>query len=387
MTPTIQQIITVQFTHRVYFTRSVFEPENRLLMELLIPSMKGGMAKAIVMIDQGVADAFPELSEQAVFYFSRDNSSVQLACPPLIFPGGETAKNNSQLIQQIYSQIEQHGICRHSYLLAIGGGAFLDVVGFAAATAHRGVRHVRLPTTTLAQADAGVGLKNGINLFGRKNFAGTFSPPFAVINDSDLWQSLSLVEKRAGLIEAIKVALIRDASFFSRLESLADALCKAKRESMEQVIRHCAELHVQHIAESGDPFESGSARPLDFGHWSAHQLEQMSQFTISHGSAVALGLALDTLYSHKKGMLSREETDRVFRLLKKLKFALFDPLMRKTGDDGHWLILDGLEKFREHLGGELTVTLLEGIGQGVEVHEMYCELIKQCIMELKENIF
>jgi 3-dehydroquinate synthase len=377
MTTSLERTITVGFAHRVYFTRSVFSPHNRLLIELLSPS-----AKALVVVDQGVARAFPKLADQVVAYFSLESSRTKLVRPPLVVPGGEAAKNGRDLVDELHREIERHGIDRHSYLLAIGGGAVLDAAGFAAATAHRGVRHIRLPTTSLSQADGGVGVKNGINAFGKKNFVGTFAPPFAVINDSDFLGQLPPSEKRAGLIEAIKVALIRDAAFFGEIERSADDLARFDAEAMERVIRRCAELHVRHIAESGDPFEFGSARPLDFGHWSAHKLEQMSGFDLSHGTAVALGLALDTLYSHKKGMLSAAATERALALIQKLGFSIFDPLMTQSGAAGNWLLLDGLEEFREHLGGELTVTLLAEIGRGVEVHEIDIQLMRKCILEL-----
>ena len=97
-----------------------------------------------------------------------------------------------------------------------------ESLGLAAATAHRGVRHVRLPSTTLSQADSGVGVKNGINAFGKKNFIGTFTPPFAVVNDFELLASLSDRDKRGGLVEAVKVALIRNANFFDAIEASAD---------------------------------------------------------------------------------------------------------------------------------------------------------------------
>jgi 3-dehydroquinate synthase len=378
----LERTITVSFSHRIYFTRSVFAPQNSLLAGLLDPGLKKSAAKALVIIDQGVANAFPQLADHVSIYFATHPSSVKLIRPPLLMPGGEAAKNSPALVDELHYQIEHHGICRHSYLLAIGGGALLDAAGFAAATAHRGVRHIRLPTTTLSQADGGVGVKNSINAFGKKNFIGTFSPPFAVINDSDFLVKLSPADKRAGLIEAIKVALIRDASFFEEIERSANDLAHFDPDAMERVVRRCAEFHLRHIAESGDPFEFGSARPLDFGHWAAHRLEQMSGFTISHGAAVALGLALDTLYSHKKGMLSHEATGRILSLLQKLGFSTFDPLMSQTDAEGNSLLLGGLQEFREHLGGELTITLLTGIGRGVEVHEIDAALMQACIREL-----
>ena len=165
----------------------------------------------------------------------------------------------------------------------------MDMAGLAAATAHRGVRHIRIPTTTLSQCDSGVGVKNGINAFGKKNFIGTFAPPFAVINDFQLLAPLSPRDKRAGFAEAVKVACIRSREFFDALEEDAAALAQFQPDAMRKLIRRCAELHMDHIATSGDPFEFGSARPLDFGHWSAHKLEQLSDFKIRHGEAVAIG--------------------------------------------------------------------------------------------------
>jgi 3-dehydroquinate synthase len=391
MTNSLERTITVPFTHRIYFTSSLFSPENRLLAEVLnggttSPSPASPQkAKAFIVIDQNVARTFPSLRHEIVFYFSLEACPARLVCPPLLVTGGEAAKNNRDVVDELHCQIEQHGICRHSYVIAVGGGALLDAAGFAAATAHRGVRLIRLPTTTLSQADGGVGVKNGINAFGKKNFIGTFSPPFAVINDSAFLPPLPPAEKRAGLIEAIKVALIRDAAFFEEIERAADDLALFEPSAMEQVVRRCAELHVNHIAESGDPFEFGSARPLDFGHWSAHKLEQMSGFTLSHGAAVALGLALDVLYSHKKGMLSDASTERVLALILKLGCSIYDPLMSRTGPAENSVLLDGLEEFREHLGGELTITLLAKIGRGVEVHKIDRGLMQECVVELAQR--
>jgi 3-dehydroquinate synthase len=384
MTTSIERTITVPFLHRIFFTNTIFSSTNPLLAQLISVSDSSPAAKVLVVMDQGLAIAFPKLSDQVASYFSLDFCRARLVRAPFITPGGEAAKQNADLINELYRQIEQHGICRHSYLITIGGGALLDAAGFAAATAHRGIRHIRIPTTTLSQADGGVGVKNGINAFGKKNFIGTFSPPFAVINDNDFLEPLPAEEKRAGLIEAIKVALIRDETFFNEIEKLAEDLCRFESGAMERTIRRCAELHVEHIAESGDPFEFGSARPLDFGHWAAHKLEQLSNFALSHGTAVAMGVALDTLYSHRKGMLSAVATERVIALIQKLGFSLYHPLMSPSITQD-WPLLDGLEEFREHLGGELTITLLVAIGRGIEVHEIDITLMRDCILELSHR--
>src|SRR5215471_17482081 len=139
---------------------------------------------------------------------------------------------------------------------------------------------------------------------------------------------------------------------------------------MERVIHRCAELHLNHIATSGDPFERGSARPLDFGHWAAHKLEQISEFKIRHGEAVAIGIALDTIYSRNAGLLDAASTERILRLLENLGFDLHANELLHTDSENCPLVLAGLEEFREHLGGQLTITVLKAIVKGVEVHEI-----------------
>jgi 3-dehydroquinate synthase len=274
---------------------------------------------------------------------------------------------------------------RHNYVLVVGGGALLDMVGLAAATAHRGVRLIRIPTTTLAQDDSGVGVKNGINAFGKKNFVGTFAPPFAVINDFSLLATLSLRDKRAGFVEAVKVACIRDAAFFDWIEQNAVALAAFEPEPTRRLIFRSAELHLNHIATGGDPFEMGSARPLDFGHWAAHKLEQLSEYRLRHGEAVAIGIALDVTYARLRGLLAPVAAARVLSLLERLGFELFASELLHTDEHGQLLVVAGLEEFREHLGGELTITLLSDIGQGVEVHEMDSRAVIRAIEILRSD--
>jgi 3-dehydroquinate synthase len=247
------------------------------------------------------------------------------------------------------------------------------------------VRHIRIPTTTLSQDDSGVGVKNGVNAFGKKNFVGTFAPPFAVINDFNLLATLSQRDKRSGYIEAVKVACIRDADFFEAIETDAFKLREFDLEAMKRLIYRCAELHVNHIATSGDPFEFGSARPLDFGHWAAHKLEQLSEYRLRHGEAVAIGIALDVIYSRRRGLLDAASADRILRLIEVLGFELYANELQHADTKGNLNVLAGLEEFREHLGGELTITLLRGIGQGVEVHDMDVPTVLESIQELEQR--
>jgi len=378
----IQRSIQVGWQLRVFFTEDVFAPDNPVLKDALADTAS---RKVFVVLEASLAQALPELAHRIEEYFSLYAGSLKLVHPPLLVRGSETAKNSSMLVSELHTCIHRHHIDRHSYLIAVGGGALLDVAGFAAATAHRGVRHVRIPTTTLSQADSGVGVKNGLNAFGQKNFIGTFTPPFAVINDFNLLATLEPCDKRGGYVEAVKVACIRDALFFDELERDAEKLVAFELTAMKRLIRRCAELHLDHIAAGGDPFEMGSARPLDFGHWAAHKLEQLSCFKISHCDAVAVGIALDVIYSRNIGLLDERPAERILDLLERLGFKLFTGELLNTGADGQLSVLAGLEEFREHLGGELTVTLLREIGQGIEVNEMNQTKIVEAIHELSRR--
>jgi 3-dehydroquinate synthase len=380
----IERTIQVSYRHQVHFTHDVFALENPVLKNVLANDRPGAIRKALVVVDEMLAATQPQLAGKIEAYFAQF-PELKLVCAPMIVEGGERAKNSYFTVGEIHSAVDKFHIDRHSYIIAIGGGALLDVAGLAAATAHRGVRHVRIPTTTLSQDDSGVGVKNGINAFGKKNFIGTFAPPFAVINDFQLLNSLPERDKRAGYVEAVKVALIRDREFFERIERDAMALAKFESAAMQHLIFRSAELHLNHIATSGDPFEFGSARPLDFGHWAAHKLEQISEYKIRHGEAVAIGIALDTIYSRKIGLLDAASAERILALLEQLGFDLFANELLNVDAEKHLLVLKGLEEFREHLGGELTVTLLQGIGAGIEVHEMNLPKLIEGIYELQER--
>ncbi|HEU0165517.1 MAG TPA: 3-dehydroquinate synthase, partial [Thermomicrobiales bacterium] len=292
-------------------------------------------------------------------------------------------KNDHSSVDTIQRAINDHGIDRHSYVIAVGGGALLDMVGYAAATAHRGVRLIRIPTTVLSQDDSGVGVKNSVNAFGKKNFLGTFAPPFAVIDDMALLLRLPDREWLGGIAEAVKVSLLKDASFFHYIEEHAGDLVARDAETMRWLIYRCAQLHLQHIATSGDPFEFGSSRPLDFGHWSAHKLEQISNYRWRHGEAVAIGISLDSTYAWLNGMLPEADWRRIVNVFLALKLPIFAPELTASAEGDPPTVLAGLNEFREHLGGELTIMLLHGIGDGFEVHEMDEQLIVRSIEVLR----
>ncbi|ARA92246.1 3-dehydroquinate synthase [Rhodothermaceae bacterium RA] len=382
----IVQRFSIPFTYAVHFTEGVFRPGNDLLAGLFPPAHEGP-ARVLAVFDAGLVQAHPHLPEALEHYADHHAGAFRLVAPPMQVPGGEAAKNDPALLTRIHEAIYRHGIDRHAYVLAAGGGAVLDLVGFAAATAHRGVRLLRVPSTVLAQNDSGVGVKNGVNAFGSKNFLGSFAPPFAVINDRALLDTLDDRDWTGGMAEAVKVALIKDPAFFHRLEADAGRLAPPVRdaEAMARLIRRCAELHLEHIATSGDPFERGSSRPLDFGHWAAHRLEHLTGYTLRHGEAVAVGLALDCTYAALAGLLPEPVWDRILSLLERLGLPCYVPELEAHLDDpAHPAgLFRGLREFQEHLGGPLTILLLRDIGAPVEVHEVRFEGYRQAVERLR----
>ena len=378
----LHQAFSVRFTYTVFFTERLFDTTNSVLADFFTQQVSGETRKKILfVIDSGVLDAHPSLKTDINTYFAQLTDVVELVSDILIIPGGETAKNEPAYVEQIVDAVDRYGVDRHSYVVGIGGGSVLDLVGYAAGISHRGIRHIRIPTTVLSQNDSGVGVKNGVNYRGKKNFLGTFVPPIAVFNDSQFLTTLDDRDWRAGIAEAVKVALIKDAAFFEWIETNADALAARDKSVMDYLIHRCAEMHLAHIS-GGDPFEMGSSRPLDFGHWSAHKLEQLTNFELRHGEAVAIGIALDSLYSQQIGWLTEADTNRILTTLRTLGFSLYQPMLDANNSEG---VLKGLAEFREHLGGQLTIMLLKSIGRGVEVHEMDAGQIRRAIATLKEQ--
>jgi 3-dehydroquinate synthase len=375
----IRQSFSVPFEYDVIFTRDAFAPENRALLDALTQRQPARRHKVLAIFDEGFSSAWPETAGALRRYFDHHADQLALVTDPVPILAGEAAKNDPDLVHRLHTLFHRYHMDRHSFVLVVGGGGVQDAAGYAAATAHRGIRTVRMPTTVLGQNDSGVGVKNGINAFGNKNFVGTFVPPYAVINDFRFLERLPRREAVAGMAEAVKVALIRDGAFFTWIESHAAALAQAEPDALGTLIRRCAELHLRHIGTGGDPFERGSARPLDFGHWAAHKLEALTAHEIRHGEAVAIGVVLDSRYSVELGLLSEADFTRIDALVGRLGLPRWHDGLMAPGRGPRPALFDGLDDFREHLGGDLTITLLRGIGQAVEVHEMREPLIEKAL--------
>lgn len=363
------------------FTEGVFRVENAALANVFRSLSAPAPVRVLVVVERQLLALYPDLPGEITSYCGHYPDVLIAAAPPVPVDGGEAAKDMA-VVMELCRLLLQARMCRQSCLVIVGGGALLDAAGFAAAIFHRGIRQVRIPTTALAQCDSGVGVKNAVNAFGKKNLLGTFAPPLAVLNDSRFLRTLPPRQIAEAAAEAVKVAMIKDADFFAFLQEQATAIMAGDAAAQQAMVRRSAELHVRHIATNGDPFEWGSARPLDFGHWAAHKLEMLSANRLSHGVAVGMGLLIDTQYAVLCGMLP----EAVFQALKEVLAAFQLPFcsgpLEQRDRQGRRDVFAGLDEFREHLGGRLHITLPTAIGQKIEVTEIDGERMEQAIAAL-----
>ena len=375
----------VRYDYKVLFTDYVFNSQNTLLTETL--TSENQKPRCIVFVDEGLLEGNPNLPKSIINYFDKNTPlEDSLVCQPVVLEGGEKIKNSEEVLQEVLKTINDNNLCRQSFTIAVGGGAFLDAIGLASTLAHRGVKHIRIPTTVLSQNDSGVGVKNGINKFSKKNFLGTFCPPYAVINDTQFLTSLSDRLWVSGCSEAVKVSLLKDETFFNFLSKHANEIKDRDMDLMKKLVVKCAELHLKHITQSADAFENSNSRPLDFGHWAAHKIEQMSNYEINHGEAVAIGLALDSTYSFKNGFLAEEDLDKILTCLKSLGFEIiWDDYYKYISSNSEPELFKGLDEFREHIGGELSIPLLKGVANPIEVSHIDKKVLLESIHYLMER--
>ncbi len=378
----IKQAFKVFFDYPVFFDRDVFATSNRVIADTVAANEAGRRHRVACFVEQAIVEKFPHFTSSVRSYCQAHSDKLELAGDPIVLEGGEALKSFAD-VEPLLERLAQLRLCRHSFVLIVGGGAFLDTVGLAASLAHRGVRQIRLPTTVLSQCDSGVGVKNGVNMFGQKNYAGVFAPPFAVVCDFNFLDHLDQRDWIAGVAEAFKVSLIKDADFFEWLCGKAAELAERSKSAMEELVARCAEIHLHHIATCGDPFEFGPAKPLDFGHWAAHRLEMMSEGAIRHGEAVSIGLALDCRYAVEKKLLDEKVFAKFTAAAAKVGLPLWSDLLTAKEPDGSSSILKGLDDFREHLGGDLSVTMPNGLGAKTELGTLDANLVMTCVEQLR----
>ena len=371
-----RQNIPITLSYDVYFTKDLFSPKNDVLNHVFRDKNR----KVLVFMDDGVSRAWPKL-DGAIKAWAKTNAPQLNILGVEVVEGGEAIKNDSTIVEFIGKTAKSYRLCRHSYIVAIGGGAVLDAVGYASSIIHRGIRLVRVPTTVLAMNDSGVGVKNGVNRFGLKNFYGVFTPPIAVVSDLNFLQTLPDRVWLSGISEAFKVGLIKDAKFLQFLLNNLEQIRGRKKNVEEIIIKRTAELHMNHIAEGGDPLEHGTSRPLDFGHWAAHKLESMTNFRLLHGEAVSIGITLDLYYASLIGLISRDDASRVTTGLKEIGLPVYHPFLSERHNE----LLSGLQEFREHLGGDLTIAMPNPIGKKTDINEIDPGLLGKAISLIEQS--
>lgn len=277
--------------------------------------------------------------------------SLLQGCDRALIGSGESIKT-LQTVETLYRRFIELGVDRRTFILAVGGGIVTDVAGFAASTYMRGLSFGFVPTTLLGQVDASVGGKNGVNVDGYKNMAGTFTQPRFVICDPALLRSLPDREFRAGLAEVVKTAVIADAELFARLERSSFDALRRNTDLLADAIS--ASIRVKADIVERDERETGERRKLNLGHTLAHAIEKCST-RMNHGEAVAVGTALIADVAVKMGSLTPSDRNRIAGLLLALGFELTPPVDIRR-------LLKEVGKDKKSEDGILRIVLPAGIG-------------------------
>lgn len=290
--------------------------------------------------------------------------------PVVAIPPGEMSKN-WRTVLRVYRQLLELEVDRHWFLAGIGGGVVCDITGFVASTFLRGLDFGFAPTTLLAQADAAVGGKNGINFLRYKNLIGTFRQPAFVLCDPQTLRSLPVKAVRCGMAEIIKAAAIADIELFDFLEKNLEACLRLDERTIAFAVEHACRVKIEVVRR--DELEAGERRKLNFGHTVGHALEAAAR--LDHGEAVAIGMAAAARLSVKMGLLDPEEERRLVRLLREAGLPVIpriSPQARRRA----------LLKDKKRESRNIHFVCLAGLGQAV-VKELSPEDIIEVVHDLR----
>jgi 3-dehydroquinate synthase len=323
--------------------------------------------KCVVISDPRVSDLYGSVVTDSL-------ADAGCKVEPLSFPEGEENKTLG-VLEQLYHEMLAFGLDRKSFVVSLGGGLVGDVAGFAAATYMRGIRFVQVPTTLLAQVDAGVGGKVGVNLPEGKNLVGAFHQPSLVLIDPDVLSTLDPRDLKAGLAEVIKYGIIRDADFFSFLEENYTAILLLDPSAVERAVAVSCRIKADVIAQD-EREESGLRAILNFGHTVAHAIEALSDYTTyRHGEAVAIGMACAADISVKLGHLGKEDADRIESLLRNAGLPVTFP-----GLDTAQLV-SRMRFDKKALGDRIRFVLAKTIGEVFLTDDVPLDLVSNVLGE------
>jgi len=320
--------------------------------------IEGNMGQSTIVVGDSLSNLGNYLPDGKVIVITeetvwRHHRRAFPATEVIKIPPGETAKS-LETIQEIYEALVEQEVDRSTFIVGIGGGVICDIAGFAASTFMRGLRFGFVASTLLAQVDASVGGKNGVNFGSYKNLIGTFSQPEFVICDPALLGTLSEKEILCGVAEIVKHALIKDADLFAFIEGNVDKIFRLDSNVIERLVSDSIRIKASVVNQ--DEREGGLRRILNFGHTFGHALEKI--FQISHGEAVGAGMMIATEISSLRGLLEKSEANRIKDLLQKLRFSI-------KVDADRALMLDAIRRDKKREADAVHFVLLRGIGKAV----------------------
>lgn len=343
------RIVNVQLGDRAYPIFIGGGARNQLA---ILVNTLGGIQRVVVVADQRVA----ELHAEAAF------AGVEPTPELVLFPSGEESKSLRQ-VQSLYDEFAEARLGRRDLVVTLGGGVAGDLGGFAAATWMRGVRFIQMPTTLEAALDASIGGKTGINHAAGKNLIGAFHQPSAVLIDTEFLGTLPAREFRSGLAESVKHAAIRDADLFDWHERHAEEIVERQPEAVESLIARNCEIKAEVVSQ--DERENDLRMILNYGHTIGHSVEHLLGYELSHGECVALGMIAENAIAAARGILPREDAERVRALLDRLRLPTRLPKPVDSHEAAAVCHLD--KKVRD---GVINFVFITGLGQPERVTDV-----------------
>jgi 3-dehydroquinate synthase len=328
--------------------------------ELFAPHVRGRLAP--IVTNTTVGPLYADALERVLLQAGARTLRIEL-------PDGEAHKD-WQTLDRIFARLLEARADRKTVLVALGGGVVGDMTGFAAATYQRGISHLQVPTTLLAQVDSSVGGKTAINHPLGKNMIGAFHQPVAVVADTATLATLPPRELAAGLAEVAKYGAIHDLAFLEWIEDHAGALLQRDAAALAHVIRRSCEIKAEIVA--ADERESGARALLNFGHTFGHAIESAQGYgNWLHGEAVAAGMAMAARFSSRLGRLPAADAERLVKLLEKLGLPVQPPRIATDV----WLGYMGRDKKNE--AGRVTLILLDALGHASVVKDAPAEPLER----------
>jgi len=346
------------------------------LLNFQAPYLSSLASRFAIITDDKVASLY---GKQLQEYLNASGLEVYL----FSFPNGEQNKTRATK-ELLENQLFEKGLGRDTCLIALGGGVVTDVAGYVAATYCRGIPLVMIPTSLLGMVDASIGGKTGVNVPYGKNMLGCIYQPKKVVIDLATLNSLPKKELANGVVEMIKHGLIADYKLFEALEKHSDQLLALDSSVVQKAIFESCRIKKEIVEQ--DEKEKGKRHLLNFGHTVGHALERLTEYTLSHGEAVAIGLLVESYLSLRLGALDQKSFDRIIKIL--LQYGL--PL-RLPSRFSIPTILDAMALDKKSLRGEPRFVVIDALGSSLSYDSSYCthveeSLIKNALQWMKDDL-